>query len=749
SYVRPSGNAQNRPLLERSKQFEKITSSRLPGRAGHLIRPPGSICFNACAELPALFDSKRPLALTSRRPACSCNVRCCYPTAAAMRNKGGSFTPRGSRAARGARGSLRGRGRHANGPSPFSPGPGVPSSLNLAGFTLADEARQTSQHDHSVWGQDSSLRSKPVLFLSAGKSEPLRDFNKAPPQGQPEDGQSIHIYEQQHGDAARHTDGHPSDIGGFDDAHVIGPEELDKAIEEATQGSGQPGAQNTLSFFFDVTGQKSNKKSHKTPVQVPERHFSPEASSSDEIILFRGRNRNPQVHRSAAVTSTPGRTEVQANEQQTPEILAKPGHRPQSPGIRLAIRSRPPDRGRRSRRGRDHNRVRGQANTSDDDSMLADYIANMRANGEIDETLRQYIHNRRDLGGTESDVSDDSPRPTKAKGHGNLRRASDPNADTGDKASAHSSDDSDGEKCTTESEVGDETLSKLTAGQNPRPGPDVGRGDATSSDSDSSSDEGEHGLGQMSDHDDFDVMNWERPSLRRKKGKASRAQIKFDGCDSETEQQLQAACKSDRLKKKQRRKQREELRALGLLGQKTSPDDLRVKYPIGMTIQEVAAEVRAFLTGINEILSFPPMDLHARKAIHDLANKFNIKSKSTGKADQRRPTLYRTGRTLPYVESTFQQAVARIQRPYLPRMDGKKKRGPNQTPAARGSYAAASYLDGEIVGAAAPELGTENRGRTMLEKMGWSSGTALGATHNKGILEPVTHAMKRSKAGLG
>lgn len=36
----------------------------------------------------------------------------------------------------------------------------------------------------------------------------------------------------------------------------------------------------------------------------------------------------------------------------------------------------------------------------------------------------------------------------------------------------------------------------------------------------------------------------------------------------------------------------------------------------------------------------------------------------------------------------------------------------------------------------------------MLEKMGWSSGTALGAD-NKGILQPVTQTMKRNKAGLG
>lgn len=142
------------------------------------------------------------------------------------------------------------------------------------------------------------------------------------------------------------------------------------------------------------------------------------------------------------------------------------------------------------------------------------------------------------------------------------------------------------------------------------------------------------------------------------------------------------------------------------------------------------------------------MDNHARKMIHDLANKFNLKSKSTGKASQRRPVLYRTKRTLPYVESTFDQAVGRIHRKYFPRLDIKGKRS-KRAPPNRATHAQASYQDGEIVGAAAPELGIENRGRAMLEKMGWSSGTALGAMDNKGILQPVTQAMKRSKAGLG
>ena len=61
----------------------------------------------------------------------------------------------------------------------------------------------------------------------------------------------------------------------------------------------------------------------------------------------------------------------------------------------------------------------------------------------------------------------------------------------------------------------------------------------------------------------------------------------------------------------------------------------------------------------------------------------------------------------------------------------------------------ASYMDGDVVGGSAPEIGAENRGRAMLEKMGWSMGTALGATNNKGILLPVVHVVKNSRTGLG
>jgi len=142
---------------------------------------------------------------------------------------------------------------------------------------------------------------------------------------------------------------------------------------------------------------------------------------------------------------------------------------------------------------------------------------------------------------------------------------------------------------------------------------------------------------------------------------------------------------------------------------------------------------------------FPPMDKNTRTMVHELSNKFNIKSKSIGSGEQRRPTLYRTVRTTEYSESTFEQVISRNRK--FPRLNTKNKHG--KATSARQAFLATSYQDGEIVGASAPELGAENRGRAILEKMGWNSGTALGADDNKGIMQPVKQTMKRSKAGLG
>ena len=142
-----------------------------------------------------------------------------------------------------------------------------------------------------------------------------------------------------------------------------------------------------------------------------------------------------------------------------------------------------------------------------------------------------------------------------------------------------------------------------------------------------------------------------------------------------------------------------------------------------------------------------------RKLVHEIANAFNAKSKSSGKGNDRFPILYRTSRTRPFDESLLSKKLARwFLGRSIPRVVKTKKNSTADLGVARGggfSKAAVSYHDGEIVGASAPELAQDNKGRAMLEKMGWSTGTALGAMHNKGIMQPVVHVVKNSKAGLG
>ena len=141
-----------------------------------------------------------------------------------------------------------------------------------------------------------------------------------------------------------------------------------------------------------------------------------------------------------------------------------------------------------------------------------------------------------------------------------------------------------------------------------------------------------------------------------------------------------------------------------------------------------------------------------RKIVHEIANVLKLKSKSSGSGKARYPVLYRTTRTA-HCQGNLDglDAILSAKR-FLPRPDRTKKRGAPISSKGRGGFASAavSYRDGEVVGAAAPELGQENRGRTMLEKMGWSTGTTLGAVQNtRGIVQPVAQVVKTGKAGLG
>lgn len=366
-----------------------------------------------------------------------------------------------------------------------------------------------------------------------------------------------------------------------EDEEVIGPEELEMAINDSAKAE-QPGA-----FFFDLAGDSSipKKKAPKKPVHIPERPSPQESSSSsDEVILFKGRDRQKANARPPTdIVMTQMREEIQVVEEQ---IRAEPA----IAASRSAGRKKR-DRASRRRKAGPQPRPKEEED-EEEDAWLADYIANMRESGEAESFSHQKTLNRRDLGGTESEVSSGEDEP---------QRVSKPRVVTAPPAGQEQGElDATAEGTgLSASELDDETLAKLIAGE--MSGPDIIS--ARLSDSESSSDDSDDKRGsksRMDAYDDLD-MDWERPSLRRKKGKGARAQMTFGVSDSELEATMEAAWSNDRLKKSQRKKQREEQRALGLLGKKTKPEDLMAKYPTGMKLEQVAEELKTFMLGNDEM----------------------------------------------------------------------------------------------------------------------------------------------------
>lgn len=248
----------------------------------------------------------------------------------------------------------------------------------------------------------------------------------------------------------------------------------------------------------------------------------------------------------------------------------------------------------------------------------------------------------------------------------------------------------------------------------------------------------------MDSYSGFDIMDTDRPSLKLKK-KGRRGQLPPELDDPDLNELLYASWDADRRKKRLKKAEREELRKQGLLGRKDKTPNLSVKYKDGIVIEDIMEEIREFWAADIATLSLPAMEAHRRAVIHQFVGEFGINSKSQGDGANRHTILSKTVRTLHFDDDLFDQILA--QKKYTRRLHApntlqkKKEKGTKARPTV-------SYKDGEIVGAKAPELGVENKGRAMLEKMGWSKGMALGAMDNKGILQPITHTVKITKAGL-
>ncbi|KAJ9647278.1 squalene synthetase-like protein [Coniosporium tulheliwenetii] len=248
----------------------------------------------------------------------------------------------------------------------------------------------------------------------------------------------------------------------------------------------------------------------------------------------------------------------------------------------------------------------------------------------------------------------------------------------------------------------------------------------------------------------FDIMDFERPSIKKSKGR--QADMPFELSDDELQTTLRNTWEADRKKKRRQKAEREELRAQGLLGKKNKfKPDLNARYGEGMNIAQLRLEIEEFVRSSHTSRALPPMDKRGRALVHQFASPLGLKSKSVGSGKSRFTTLIKTTRTREFDERLFSKVEARMTRSFIPRMDKKARKG-GVTPRRSGGggiTAGVSYTDGEVVGANAPELGVENKGRALLEKMGWTQGTALGALNNKGILQPIAHTVKTGKAGLG
>ena len=244
----------------------------------------------------------------------------------------------------------------------------------------------------------------------------------------------------------------------------------------------------------------------------------------------------------------------------------------------------------------------------------------------------------------------------------------------------------------------------------------------------------------------FDVMDWDRPSLRAKnKGKKAGVPFDMDGIDEDLADGLINAWTRDREKKTARKREKMEEHQAMLLENAEGANPAAIKL-----------RIRQFLVSESDEMELGTMDAALRASVHRLAKALKLTSRSRGQEGKgvgRYPVLTKTHFTKEYtIENIWEVDALMDLRKFFPKNAYKTARPVRSTLVSRsnrGGVAAASYANGEVVGAAAPEIGSENRGRAMLEKMGWSSGMGIGAVGNKGSVDAIKHVVKTGKAGLG
>ncbi|KAK9424945.1 hypothetical protein SUNI508_13330 [Seiridium unicorne] len=681
--------------------------------------------------------------------------------------------------------------------SPYNPSaPFAGPAAGSRGHTLADEARNTSKRPRSFFGHDAKLRHKPVIFVSAGLMDPMKELNipqeeatQVVKKGAPK--------VEKHILPAAHTE-----AGGTGGQAATPADKVPVSAENKSNVSSPPQL-----FIVDTTGDKSLRpeKLDSLPI-LPRDDSEHDSDSSAEVILFKGRD---HALRSAAeskrASPKPKQTDdsIQLHEMDV-EIKVVEKTIEQTTAIdqstlvhqstqqeteQMSIMESLPAKNVTSKIAdpSPFDTLLDATHSDEEAALVADYLANMDDDEDEDEDEdgekeevdshpglgSHAFHLLRDLGGSDSDAI---PEPVTGD-------ESDEDGDeSDDDLAAEFAEPSDAQRQRVEQE--DERMARLLAKQEEL---GLGGDDIVLYDDADDDDQGEWQIapkttprrkkkgstkqakivqkkGQFPSatamanaFDELDLMDWHRAALNNFEQAAQRKSRPPVHSDSELEEAMNITFQKDRLKKAEKKRQREALRAQGLLGKNVNPDDLRVKYQVGMSKDELVFELEQFVTGDDEQLIFPPLDKHARKCLHTVASHLKIKSQSSGSGDNRHPVLFRTGRTLAYEEQMFERIVDKIiRRPYFTRVDvdtevAKAHRAGlrKDTSNLKRKDNAVSYREGEVVGQHARELTSENKGRVLLEKMGWSKGMALGTLDNKGIMVPIAHVMKKSRLGLG
>lgn len=284
-------------------------------------------------------------------------------------------------------------------------------------------------------------------------------------------------------------------------------------------------------------------------------------------------------------------------------------------------------------------------------------------------------------------------------------------------------------------------------------------------------------------HEDFNVYQYnsaadddeaEQEMTLGASGARQRGLNKFvnslDLSDEELEATLIAQWKKDRGSKKEKKRERQKLHQQGLIGKKAKR--ARASHEVDTKshgdLDAYHSHIKRFVShadyvGIEE-LPMPAMDKAVRRAVHVLTQAYGLKSASQGSGKRRHIILYKTKHAaqLPdadYLEETLFRARRSLgfnskYRDNLLPDSARQKLGRSGRPmksgrdGGGGGGAGGRLRDGDLVGADAPEIHVSNKGRQMLEKLGWLHGSGLGAVGKEGINLPLFATIKNTKHGL-